>query len=214
MKANCAVEPSDAARRMYEQSAGRERHRAPCHRGHIHRSEARGAKEINSDDYMIVRRDAPDRGRYGDAAMMSGIARGQVLLVDDDDDVRETFGAYLADEGYHIVPFRRADVAWTALVRGLRPDAIVIDLALPGMSGGEFLRNLRAAPWGAAIPVLVFSAWERAERHALGADAVMAKGSEPVSVARVIDRLVAGGGSRERAAVQDGSPPPSRHDGS
>lgn len=122
--------------------------------------------------------------------MTASVASAELLLVDDDDSVRAAFCAYLADEGYCVMPFRRADAAWTAMVNGVRPRAIILDLALCGMSCGEFLRNLRATSWGTVVPVLVFTAWERAERYALAADAVLSKSAEAITVARTIDRLI------------------------
>jgi CheY-like chemotaxis protein len=133
--------------------------------------------------------------------MTAALACVQVLLVEDDDELREGLREYFAAEGYHVVPFRRAEAAWTAVASGCRPDVIVTDLALPGMSGVEFLQQLRAAPCSRTIPVLVLSGWERAERHAPGADAVISKSAEPISVVRAIDRLVPLGKSRQPPAA-------------
>jgi CheY-like chemotaxis protein len=63
------------------------------------------------------------------------------------------------------------------------PDAIILDDTMPGQSGGEFCRELKANPLTASIPVIMYSAGARAERDefiaAIGADAAVKKPSMP-----------------------------------
>nr|HEX4316529.1 response regulator [Kofleriaceae bacterium] len=82
---------------------------------------------------------------------------GRVLVVDDEPMVRETLGRLLGDEGYVVDV---ADDGTTALacVRAAAPDAILLDLMMPGMNGRQFLQALRAEPAHAVIPVLLMTA--------------------------------------------------------
>ena len=77
--------------------------------------------------------------------------------VDDEPMVRETLGQVLTEEGYVV------DLAVdgeTALERcnAARPDAILLDLMMPGMNGRQFLAALRENPMYSNVPVLIMTA--------------------------------------------------------
>ncbi|HYO44980.1 MAG TPA: response regulator, partial [Candidatus Limnocylindrales bacterium] len=67
-----------------------------------------------------------------------------ILVVDDEPHIREVVGSYLAREGYEV---RFAGDGEAALASALEhePDLIVLDVMLPGRSGFDVLRELRAA---------------------------------------------------------------------
>jgi CheY-like chemotaxis protein len=80
-----------------------------------------------------------------------------LLLVEDNDEVREALGVLFEMEGHEVA---RAQDGWDALAQlqaGLRPSLIILDLAMPGMNGVEFRRHQRADPALAHIPFIVFS---------------------------------------------------------
>jgi two-component system, NtrC family, response regulator AtoC len=79
---------------------------------------------------------------------------GVILIVDDDALIVELLRTYLTGLGY------QTDVAMTGgealmLVELNRPDAVILDLKLPDLSGAEILRRLRSAD--ATIPVLMLT---------------------------------------------------------
>jgi CheY-like chemotaxis protein len=113
----------------------------------------------------------------------------QVMVVDDSDEFRGAFCDLLVLEGYHAIGCRNGESAWTQLCAGLRPAALVVDLALPKMSGREFLKLVRSTTWGKPIPALLLSGWQRLETFSAEADRVLPKWTEPVSIVRTIDRL-------------------------
>jgi DNA-binding response OmpR family regulator len=82
---------------------------------------------------------------------------GRVLVVDDDPMVRETLGQVLLDEGY-VVDLAIDGEDALARVREARPDAVLLDLMMPGMNGRQFLQALRAEPAHANLPVLLMTA--------------------------------------------------------
>ena len=100
-----------------------------------------------------------------------------VLICDDDERLRELMRVTLEPD-YTCVEAGDADTA-LALFRTVRPAAALLDVMLPGKSGLDLLRELRAEPELAAIPVIVVSAWTReADRTAAteaGADAFLGK---------------------------------------
>ena len=83
-----------------------------------------------------------------------------------------------------------------ALARELRPDAIVLDIGLPGMDGWEVLRHLRADQATADIKVLILTAHAQPEvaeqAVAGGADDFMTKPFRPTELRERIEKLLAG----------------------
>lgn len=100
-----------------------------------------------------------------------------VLIVEDDDGVRESVAAILRDEGYVV---DEADSGWSALARlalGPRPTLILLDLMMPEMDGIDFRERQLADPALRAIPVVIISARPDVARQAarLHADAFLQK---------------------------------------
>ncbi len=81
---------------------------------------------------------------------------GRILVVDDETLVRETVGSLLADEGY-VVDEAIDGADAIAKVTAHRPDAILLDLMMPGMNGRQFLDALRDLGHG-NVPVVVMTA--------------------------------------------------------
>ena len=81
----------------------------------------------------------------------------KILVVDDDEDVAETIERSLRSGGYEVlVAYRGAD--GLHLARQERPDLVVLDIMMPGMTGVEVCRHMRANPELAQIPVLFLTA--------------------------------------------------------
>jgi len=93
------------------------------------------------------------------SASHTRLRRGGVdlLIVDDDRDVRETLQELLQDEGYEVATARNGDEGLTR-ARELRPSMILLDLFMPGMDGTEFRRRQLDDGELAEIPVVLFSA--------------------------------------------------------
>jgi len=80
-----------------------------------------------------------------------------VLLVEDDDDVREAVQQILTEEGFHVVAAPDGGVALEVLAKGdHRFCTVILDVLMPGVDGAEFLA--RAREQLRTIPVLLFSA--------------------------------------------------------
>jgi two-component system, chemotaxis family, chemotaxis protein CheY len=80
-----------------------------------------------------------------------------VLLIEDDDDVREAVEQILIDEGFRVVAASDGGVALDVLAQGEhRFCTIILDVLMPGVDGAEFLA--RARDRLRSIPVLLFSA--------------------------------------------------------
>lgn len=88
---------------------------------------------------------------------MSSNNPSRVLVIDDDDGVRETVAALLTYEGYAVSTARDGAEGLQALERDSLPDAIILDLMMPGVDGWEF-RERQLASRAAALPTIIFSA--------------------------------------------------------
>ena len=84
--------------------------------------------------------------------------RRRVVVVEDDPDVLDVVVSALDDEPDLVASgFGSAEAALAALAE-LRPDAVLLDLALPGMSGAELAEIVRADPATAGLPVVAMTA--------------------------------------------------------
>jgi DNA-binding response OmpR family regulator len=81
----------------------------------------------------------------------------RVLVVDDDRDIRDLVTFKLQQAGYEV---RQAEDGLQALdaVREWAPDLVVLDVMMPGLSGIDVTRELRADPTTAATPVILLTA--------------------------------------------------------
>lgn len=81
--------------------------------------------------------------------------RPLVLVVDDDDDFRESLGLLLDERGYDVANAGDADAA-VELMHARRPNALIIDVMLPGETGLSMWRRMR--PAFSDVPVVLLSA--------------------------------------------------------
>jgi two-component system, OmpR family, phosphate regulon response regulator PhoB len=106
----------------------------------------------------------------------------RILVVDDEPDISALVAYHLARESYVVRTANTGDEALEALERE-RPDLIVLDLMLPGMSGLEVLKAVRERPETSEVPVILLTARkeeaERIEGLRLGADDYVAKPFSP-----------------------------------
>lgn len=79
----------------------------------------------------------------------------RVLVVDDEDGIRQLLSEYLSRQGYE-VEFATDGVDCLAKVDSFAPDIILLDLKMPKMDGVQVIRRLREL--GIEVPVLVLSA--------------------------------------------------------
>jgi CheY-like chemotaxis protein len=93
------------------------------------------------------------------------MAKGRVLVVDDDPAILAFMDDALTDEGYEVLT--ATDGAAVQLAHDQHPDVILLDIMMPDMDGIEVSKRLRADPQTATIPIVVMSAQDRL--HALAA---------------------------------------------
>lgn len=108
-----------------------------------------------------------------------------VLVIEDDRDVRRLLERHLRDLGWAVRSAATGEDGLAA-ARERSPDAVVVDLLLPGMGGAEVVRALRADPCTATCRVVVTSILDRELQLALDPDGVLAKPFTRADVVRVM----------------------------
>ena len=127
--------------------------------------------------------DRADDAATSDPAGAEGDGHGVVLVVDDEPMIREVVSNYLEHDGYEVI--QAADGA-EAITRWdtAKPDLVLLDIMLPGVSGLDVLRHIRK---GGATPVILLSARgseaDRVTGLELGADDYVVKPFSPREVA-------------------------------
>jgi DNA-binding response OmpR family regulator len=124
-----------------------------------------------------------------------GTLRRRVLIVDDEQTVREVVGQYMELEGYQVLQATNGLEA-LRIASATPPDIVILDLTLPGIDGLEVCRRLRA---GSAVPILMLTARaedaDKLEGFGVGADDYLTKPFNPrelvVRVQAIMRRLEA-----------------------
>lgn len=80
-----------------------------------------------------------------------------VLLVEDEDDLRDMIRDALELNGYEVVAVEEGQAALDAFARIEHVCLVLLDLLMPGMNGWDFYAKMRERPELAAIPVIVHS---------------------------------------------------------
>src|SRR5262249_12691887 len=84
-----------------------------------------------------------------------------LLLVDDAPAITLIVQRYAKKAGHQVIGCLDAVQAWNRLRQGPLPELFIVDVNLPGVTGPELIRRVRATPNFAALPVALFSHWER-----------------------------------------------------
>jgi CheY-like chemotaxis protein len=127
---------------------------------------------------------------------MSGTSRKRILVVDDETDVVELVRVVLSTKGYDVIPTYNGEDGLNAAVAE-KPDLIITDLKMPGMSGMEFIKRIRSNPEIAGVPVLVISSLgsqvDKPDEFwtvGLGSDDFLAKPFDPLGLLGRVEYLL------------------------
>src|SRR5258705_11786345 len=118
-----------------------------------------------------------------------------VLVVEDEVDSAEVVTRILT---YHKIPYRAAGSAEEAmaLMGEAMPNLLIVDLALPGMDGWDFVKTIHANPGTASLPAVAATAFHSldvAEKAIqAGFSAYFSKPVEATSFVRELERVMSG----------------------
>jgi len=118
-------------------------------------------------------------------------AKIKILVVDDDMTSLDLIDLLFEDKGYEVI--RRADgTSAVACVDEVKPDIILVDLMMPGITGQEAVRLIRNQ--GIKIPIVAFTALDDPDVHEdarqAGCNLVLTKPCKPSELVRHIESLV------------------------
>lgn len=122
-----------------------------------------------------------------------GVVQKRILLVDDYPDALEIWGLYLRSMGYDVI--EAADGLKAVEQAHLyKPDIIVLDLELPGITGFEAAVRLRKSAPTRDIPLIAATGYSHVKQldqaRASGFDAIIVKPCEPAALVAEIERLL------------------------
>jgi two-component system, OmpR family, response regulator ResD len=124
--------------------------------------------------------------------MNADVARGSVLVVDDEPTIGEVVCRYLQRAGYETRVALDGNEAVAAAV-ARTPDLVVLDLMLPGVDGLEAMRRIRALPGRRTAIILLTARGEEADRVIglrLGADDYIVKPFSPAELVARVDAVL------------------------
>ncbi len=116
----------------------------------------------------------------------------KILVVDDEESIRELYRADLSDEGYEVelaVDGRQA----LALLESFLPNLVTLDIKLPDIDGIEVLRRIREK--NATIPVVLLTAFGefRQDFNTWASDAYIVKSHDTTELKDTVRRLLGAG---------------------
>jgi CheY-like chemotaxis protein len=121
-----------------------------------------------------------------------------IVLADDSVTIQKVVELTFMDEDYRVVAFGNGDEALSNLY-GLSPDVVIADVHMPGATGYEVCRRVKAGHPGVPVLLLVgtFEPFDEQQAKAAGADAFLKKPFDSQELLRLVERLLA---SRPAAA--------------
>jgi len=126
-----------------------------------------------------------------------------VLVVDDDQRIRELLARYLFDQGFRVTIAADAAAARAAM-RGLAFDVVILDVMMPGESGLSLARDLKST---SSLPVFMLTARagpeERVQGLELGVDEYLAKPFEPRELLLRLNNILKRGTPSPQAASDE-----------
>ena len=122
---------------------------------------------------------------------MGTSAAASVLVADDDRDIRDLVAFKLTQAGYRVLTVADGTAALSTLLEQ-RPDLAVLDVMMPGLSGLDVCRAVRASATTASMPVILLTAKAQEgdveQGFAVGADDYVVK---PFSPRELVSRIQA-----------------------
>lgn len=128
-------------------------------------------------------------------------ATNRVLIIDDQEDIGLSLASYLSAKGYAVATARTGEAGVLA-AKKFKPDAVIVDIGLPGMDGFDVAQALRSMPESANAVLIAVSGYSMKTFRSADAYSVfkhyLLKPTNPATIAAIIGRALQG-----RSSVQD-----------
>lgn len=145
---------------------------------------------------------APE-GVPADVTVPAAPGRDQLLVVDDDPVIRDLITRFLVQEKFTVASAANGTEG-LHLARSLRPQAIILDIMMPGRDGWSVLREIKADPDLASIPVILVSILDDADMgFALGAADYLTKPLDRARLAETVRKYHTSGAIARVLLVDD-----------
>lgn len=122
--------------------------------------------------------------------MRSGRAKRTVLIVEDDRRLRDLYRSALAQAGFTVVAVEDGVDALRVVETQRVPAAVVLDLALPRLSGRDVGYELKASPATCRIPIIVVTGTDARDIEGLSVECVLHKPVTPEQLVEIVDFCV------------------------
>lgn len=126
-------------------------------------------------------------------AAQPGHNRGRVLVVDDNVDAASALAMVLAGAGHTVYTEHNGE---DALRTGWqqRPDAVLLDIGMPDLTGYDVARRMRATEWGEGVLLIALTGWGQKEdiarAESAGFDVHMTKPADPERIERLVEEYL------------------------
>jgi len=81
----------------------------------------------------------------------------KILLIEDDEFLSDMYKTKFESEGFEVVPAQDGEIGLKLLEEGLKPDAILLDVVMPKMSGLEVLGKIKSMNDASSMNVIMFT---------------------------------------------------------
>lgn len=123
------------------------------------------------------------------SAPSAGTAVRRILIADDNRDSAETLAALLRMEGHEVTSVHDGPVALSVFSE-MKPDVVLLDIGMPGLTGYEVARRLRQMPSGASVRLIAITGWgqdvDKERAYAAGFDLHLTKPVDPHRLAELL----------------------------
>jgi DNA-binding response OmpR family regulator len=161
---------------------------------------------INANNADNVEADAIkyDAVVLGDSDKVSSSkAEHTILIIDDDPTVRDLMKRQLERDGFGVLIAEDGPLGIKMAIE-MQPDAVVLDILMPGMDGWSVLRTLKASKETASIPVIMASILDEKNRgFSLGAADYLSKPVERDRLISSIEKLIGSGDGKTVFIIED-----------
>ena len=156
-----------------------------------------------ADPSHLARNEPPERTKAETVRGAGGPASARILVVDDDPDVRDIMRRFLSREGFDVVTAKDGEEG-LALAREIGPALVILDVLMPKRDGWSVLRELKATPALADIPIVMLTITdEKNKGYALGASEFLNKPIDRKRLAEVLNRFTVRDGGPTVLVVED-----------
>ncbi len=118
-----------------------------------------------------------------------GVVCRRILIADDNRDSAETLAALLRMDGHEVTSVHDGPVALSVFGE-MKPDVVLLDIGMPGLTGYEVARRMRQTPMGASVRLIAITGWgqdvDKERAQAAGFDLHLTKPVDPHRLAELL----------------------------